>query len=84
MGTVRSIRIGAADNGFTLSYCEETKKIGQGTYSNTEYKDVELVYNNAKDLIVGITNVIGKLTKSDGSKAVELKVEIESEPEMEG
>ena len=83
---IKSFRVSAADNGFTLSYCEETKAPSDEgkSYSNTIYKDHEKVFTDPKALLVDVANVLSKMSKNSDGPSMNIKVEIEEEPAMEG
>lgn len=59
-GLITDFRVEAATNGYTLKYCVKTKTPVAGqTYSNTDYKDVSLVFS-ATD-VDGLLKAIKKL-----------------------
>jgi hypothetical protein len=78
---IKSFRVAAADNGFTLSYCEETKAPNDEgkSYSNTIYKDHEKVFTDAKSLLVDVAAVLSKMSKSSDGQTMNFKIEVESE-----
>lgn len=59
-GLITDFRVEAATNGYTLKYCVKTKTPVAGqTYSNTDYKDVSLVFS--ADDVDGLIGAIKKL-----------------------
>jgi len=82
---IKSFRVSAADNGFTLNYCEETKAPSDENraYSNTIYKDHEKVFTDTKLLLAEVAIVLSKMSKKSDGQTMNFKIEVESE-EMEG
>jgi hypothetical protein len=82
---IKRFSVAAADNGFTLNYCEETKAPNDEgkSYSNTIYKDHEKVFTDPKTLLTDIAAVLSKMSKKYDGQTMNFKIEVESE-EMEG
>lgn len=78
MGVIKSFRVSAADNGYTLNYCEESKAPSEEgrSYSNTIYKDHEKVYTDPKSLLTDVASILSKMSKS-GREAMSIKIEVE-------